>query len=806
MRRGVFYGLLILLFVSCTREVQDTGAEWGETRLTAGISVVETKTWLDSEGGGSPLKVYWSNGDKILVNGQISSGVDVPPGEKVSKAEFSFRSISAPFNAFYPAEAVKAVKEDGTLEIHIPEVQAYSPTTFANGCALLYGHAESGDKIDLKNLCAAIKVNLKDAASAEISSVSLYSPGLPIAGEFLLNPETGTFTPSEGTNTITLDIGNGLALSPGGTNFWFIVPAGYYKDGFQLSFVRSDDHRAMLCSWTPTGNVVAGRLYCFENVSFAAGAKDIETAEEWEEFALAYNSGGDLTKYRYKDGSVRLGADISADNFTSLKDWTLSFDGQGHSITRNLAEGPLFGTVTGSITRLTLKGSMTCDGSESYIAALAPSLVGNGSISSVVNKMDITYTSADATVACVSGIVATMSGGTLLNCSNEGNLTSNIDCSAGKRNVQLAGIVGQLKDLTSDISITGCSNRGTLTLNPSGQTSGNFIRYGALAGIVAWVRDNSHALSVSDCSNTGSLIWSDAGISSAGGGSSNAPGVFAGGILGNAAPMVYSAVSSYQNEAQLATVTADNGFTVSLSGCSSSGEISCKAITGIQYKVGYGKVFVAGLAGALIGKQGTYATIDNCSFTGSVVAWNDTDPERKINSNCKCVVTAGLVGWGGYLSFTGGTTVNATIGEAKRQSVAIAGGIGYTVAPFTFKDCRIWFKGGFSRTTNFKENRAIVAVVPTRNGTSTSASALMDQQGDASGSSIKDCKVGGDLYISQDCFADTVYGDLTAESYLPRYAHIFNGADKIASNLVCGQGYTANTGVSVENVTYWDGK
>ena len=442
---------------------------------------------------------------------------------------------------------------------------------------------------------------------------------------------------------------------------------------------------------------------------------------------------------------------------------------------------------------------MTLDGSESYNAALAPSLLAGGSITGVVNKMDITLTSGEATVACLAGIVGTMNGGTLSGCSNEGNLTSNIDCTAGSRNVQLAGIVGQIRDLTSDVTVEGCSNSGTLTVNPSNQTSSKVIRYGALAGIVGWMRDASHSLTVSDCSNAGALIWTDENITTGGGGSSNAPAVFAGGILGNAAPMLFDYVSAYQNEAQLAAITASNGLDVTLSGCTSSGDITCKAISHIQYKVGYGKVYIAGLAGALVGKENAYASVNNCSFTGTITAWNDTDPNRKINDSCKCVVNAGLVGWGGYLAFTG-TTVKATIGSAVRQSVAIAGGIGFAVTPFRFDNCRIWFDGGFSRTANFKNNRAIVAVVPVKNNTSD-----MDPVGNVSGSSIKDCKVGGDLYISQDTFTDSTYGDLTAEAYQGRYVHIFNGADKI-SHLVYGQGFTANSGVTIDNVTYWDGK
>ena len=798
--RKVFYVFFLLLIASCAREVQDVSEELGLKKLTAGISAVQTKTWLDSEGGGSPLKVYWSNGDRILVNGQLSSEIKAAPGEKLSEAEFSFRSISAPFWAFYPASAVSEVGENGILSVSIPKQQEYSPTSFANESALLYGYAESGDKIQLKNLCAAIKVNLKDAGSSAISSVTLYSPGLPIAGSFALDSASGALSPVEGSNTITLNIGEGITLSPDGTNFFFAVPAGYYQDGFQLSFVRSDDHRSMLCRWTPVSNVVAGRIYCFEGVDFAAGAKDIETADEWEEFALAYNGGGDLSKYRYKDGSVHLGADISADNLTSLKDWNLVFDGQGYSITRTAATAPLFGTISGSVSRLTLKGEMTLDGSESFNAALSPALVGGGAIRNVTNSMNINLSSGESTVVCLSGIVASWKGGVIADCRNEGNLTANIDCTDGSRNVQLGGIVGQIRELSSDVVISGCTNSGTLTLNPSAQSSSKFIRYGALAGIVAWMRDSLHSLTVSECTNTGALVWTDENVTAAGGGSSNAPAVCAGGILGNAAPMVYETLSAYQNEGQLAAVTSANGFSVTLSNCISSGDITCKAISGIQYKVGYGKVYIAGLAGALVGKGEAYATISDCSFTGKITQWDDIDPERKINANCKCIVTAGLVGWGGYLSISG-TTVKATIGSARRQSVAIAGGIGFAVTPFSFENSNIWFDGGFSRTANFKNNRAIVAVVPTKNNTSD-----MDQKGNVEGSSIKNCRVGGDLWISQDTFADTIYGDLTDTAYADRYVHIFNGEDKIASNLVLGQGFNANSGVTVDNVTYWNGK
>ena len=57
--------------------------------LHVGISCVQTKTWLDYQAGGSPLKVYWSDGDKINVNGISSLSLSVEDGTKTSLADFN---------------------------------------------------------------------------------------------------------------------------------------------------------------------------------------------------------------------------------------------------------------------------------------------------------------------------------------------------------------------------------------------------------------------------------------------------------------------------------------------------------------------------------------------------------------------------------------------------------------------------------------------------------------------------------------------------------------------------------------------
>ena len=211
--------LAAVAFCSCGREELPEKTENADgVVLRAGLVSAQTKTWLDSEGSkDSPTKkVYWSDGDKINVNGQVSSSVTVTEGEKVSEADFHLRSVDGPYNVIYPHDIVldEVYDEAGCITISLASSQTYHPTTFASGAAVMYGYSEN-ESVDLHNLCAAVRVNLTGAVGVSAATLVSESVDAPICGTFKLCPQTRELTAVEGATALALEFEE-VVLSPEG--------------------------------------------------------------------------------------------------------------------------------------------------------------------------------------------------------------------------------------------------------------------------------------------------------------------------------------------------------------------------------------------------------------------------------------------------------------------------------------------------------------------------------------------------------------------------------------------------------------
>ena len=769
------------------------GAVTQDTVLHAGLVSVQTRTWLDSEGSkDSPTKkVYWSDGDRINVNGQVSSPVSVQEGEKVSEADFQLRGVEGPYNVVYPHDIVsdKTYDEAGRITISLPSSQRYDATTFASGAAVMYGYSES-ENVELHNLCAAVRVNLKGTASICAVSLVSESTDAPICGTFRLCPKTGELVPVKGEVSLSLEIDE--ANLSEGTDFYFAIPAGDYPAGLTFCFTEATDRRNMICSWKP-GTLVAGNMYSFNNVTYVPGAKDIESAEDWEEFVLALAGDGDIDKYLYEDGSVRLGADIEAENLTPVtSEFTYILNGNGKTITRTNATGALFSTVSGEVKNLTLAGTFTLTDEG---APLVNTLADGGKITACTNKMAVTFEAADH--AYVGGLVKIMQGGTVEGCTNEGNITVNLDISGDHKNTAVAGVVAQINASTNDVTIKNSLNKGVVTLAPKSSIKG--MKVCGLGGIVGWVRAGG-AISLDDCDNEGEVTLSAANISSVTGMAAYA--ICAGGIIGIGAP--------HSTSGYVATPTETNGFEISMSNCDNTGVVyNCGVVylgvteTGNTTKRQTNKrVFTGGLAGSLLGKADDYASLVSCTNTGEVYTYDLTGTNAS-SQPCYSSVTGGFIGFGGYLDMDD-CTVNCTMGNGKRPVMSYGGVIGCAVRPFNLKNSDVFVTGLYQRISNYKGNVAVVAAVPVLFGTS--ASNTMNIAPAIEGSTITDCNIGASVKTS-DSALSTANGEKTDDCSGSLTTTIVKDSEETQSNLVCGQGYTTvETDVTVTGFNYWDGQ
>lgn len=806
--------VVVALSFSCAREMAQEKAElYSENGSATTLTVrseLMTKTWLDSGEGGSPLKVYWSDGDRINVNGQVSQPLSVPSGEKMAEADFALRSVEAPFKVVYPSSAVSdaAYSADGTIGISLPGTQTWTEGSFAPGAAVMYGWSESG-VVPLHNLLAAVRITLTSEEGTILTSASVQSDSDPVCGAFRLSPESGELTAVSTGNVLDL-VFEDLNVSSGGTDFYFTIPEGAYSGGLVFTFTRASDGRKMQRKWTPGSPLERGKLYIFDAVEFVPGAKDIESAAEWEEFALAVNSGEKPDKYLYADGTVRLGADIEAENLSAIVNFKNILDGQGHTLTRTAATAPLITYLWGGVRDVILAGSMTSESGRA--ASLATYIRGGAFIDGVTSTMDINAAQKAGSSAYnySAGLVVHVLGGTVTSCRNEGNITATVDCTSMGVPCQIGGIACSFENLQEDVLLKNCSNSGSLVIDPTIPAASTFnIHWGAIGGIAAWVRSpGEYSVTLENCDNTGMVkIAGDniaTEINSGGAGRTSSVG----GILGIGTPISAAGNYSFLNPSET------NGFRIKLIDCDNSGAVSSYAISRTSISTSISKSYIGGVAGSLLGRASEYATIINCSNTGAITPYDIVGGSVHAGF---CAVDGGLVGWGGYLDIDK-CTVNCTMGSGKRPVVALAGGIGFAMKPFKMNATDIYIEGAWSRLGFYMGNRAIVAVVPLKHkgggspaylyyGEQKSSSEYnMTPVPDVAGSSVTGCRLGGDIYLSGDVVpTHTDTGDMS--DYGTTKYHYFSTTSQVSSNMVVGQGFANNTGVTVSDNKYdWKGR
>ena len=778
-----------LLFSACLKEETSGASEGGEKTLSVGLPSVQSKTWLDyaNKEAGQPIKVYWSDGDQINVNGRASLPISVADGVKESEAEFQLPDVESPYNVIYPQHIVKEESYDseGTIAVEIPATQTYEKRgSFGNGAAIMYGYAESLDQVRLHNLCAAIRVNIKGKDIIVDAKLASGSAEAPLCGSFRLAPQTGTLTAVEGKNEVALSIEEVELNSETGTDFFFTVPAGDYSEGLTFYFTRKKDRLQMQNVWHPKSALEAGKLYSFNDVEYVPMAKDIETVEEWEEFATAMNANEDISKYLHKGGIVRLGADLEADNLTPV---TVQFpyilEGNGKTITRNAAKSSLFAKLTGEIRNLTLDGELNLSNAED--APFVKHISAGAKMSGCINNMNINF---DIKTHCyVTGFAAValrndtegLEKLEISDCTNNGTITGTVDVSSANYNVAVAGILGDVRasvgDFDYDVVLTNCKNTAPITLSPKSGTGSTYgMTVCGVGGILAYVR-SAKSMTLNNCDNSGAItvtadyIQSETGL--------KATPTAVGGIVG---------LGTGAGSNKLAM----SGVDFTLIDCDNTGTVYNCMVNASTPDQGANKVYTGGLAGALMGSSAKYVTIKNCTNTGDIFTYDicsDDIPAPNVVSIAPvyCAVAGGFIGFGGNLDMQE-CVVNCQIGNGKRPVVSWGGVIGYAVRPFKLKNLTLTYSGYFQRLsygTTYKYNRAVIGVVP---------AATDDLSPNISGSEITGylkaagvLKTAGDLKTEADVAKTTNLSSTLTIS-------LFNSEAKVTANLV--NGGTADNG------------
>jgi hypothetical protein len=235
------------------------------------------------------------------------------------------------------------------------------------------------------------------------------------------------------------------------------------------------------------------------------------------------------------------------------------------------------------------------------------------------------------------------------------------------------------------------------------------------------------------------------------------------------------------------------GHDISIEGCDNTGVLYNCGDNYSTTATGNNKVYTGGIAGSLVGLETDYASVQNCTSRGDIYPYDIVSGEHSVVSArpAYCAVAGGLICYGGYLDMSD-CVVNCQIGNGKRPLVAWGGMVGFLVRPFKLKDSNIHMNGYFQRVSAFKMNRAVIAVVPCKSGS---------KEADVAGSQIT-----GNLSLSGYILSSgsTLSSDDKSNLSASLTTKVCYDLSKAKSNLVAGEGFTANEGVDYEsaNITY----
>lgn len=551
--KKIFYALslaAVLLTASCTKDATEDILNGGNnsdnqvamTTITATIDNNQSRIHLGEEED-NYIPLYWSEGDVVYTNVYNSSAT---ASEPISAADngSEFATIKV---AEGSTEIFVGVQQSLTKEgyIYIPSEQTYDSTKFANGNAIMLGAIDTEtNTATLKHVCGYMKVSL--TGSATVKKVMLRAIGHePISGYHKYTIGTATtiydydkLGVADGYYTspvITINCGEGVALTSEATDFYFAIPEGQYSKGFALTVLDSNNNQQTVAAYKSGKEIVAGKMIKMPaldvNCTTAAGIYDVNQfmgfARTLEKDCWIDNN-NTLTLHADIDVKDESLANLRSliflrDNFETYNNSDMAiFDGNNktiHNVNVSKTSGAmalLFYSVPSTLTvkNLTLgkvageqaDSSLTITGTGSdtgytYFGTFCNRLYGTIESCKSYATLDVTLTQSKGAMLAAFYVGSSGTVGTVKSCTNYGAITLNAPNSTAANWV--GGISGR-----SYGSIENCTNSGAITVN-SGSKKEVFI-----GGVIG---QNVHTAAIKECTNTAEMNIETKGTTNLGG-------------------------------------------------------------------------------------------------------------------------------------------------------------------------------------------------------------------------------------------------------------------------------------------------
>lgn len=313
MRRFIFsvrqLGVALIAVVLAACNVGSTNTIGSENLTKIEVALPQTRIAL-GEKAGENYPVYWSEGDRVAVNGVLSEAAEIDADNR-SLAKFAvYGPLTYPHAVTYPYTSAT------TAEIPLVEFQSeqtYTQGSFAEGSVPMCGYvAGDGEAVAMKYLAGVLKFTIK--ASSEGTAlrkvVVTSTSGAKLSGKFAVDCASATITAAENSGSkITYLLPSDYKLTTtDAAEFYISIPA-VEVGNCTVEFVEPTGER-MLCKWNPTTPVKSGVVREFKTITYKR-----DDVIEFEEVSLpSYNEGGQSRVFSLRAMSYNIHNCIGSDN------------------------------------------------------------------------------------------------------------------------------------------------------------------------------------------------------------------------------------------------------------------------------------------------------------------------------------------------------------------------------------------------------------------------------------------------------------------------------------------------------------
>ena len=505
----IFMAVAVALFAfSCVQDAtEDLGIKvegQGVTELT--LSLEESRTHLGdkvvNEDGTSLYPLYWSEGDAISVNGEVSLPLSGVATDATSATFQFYKEVARPYCVVYPA---KVGAGEGTIyPVTFAATQPYTVGTFAPQAAPMYGYAavladgEEEAPIQLNHLTGVLRLAIKGNGE-KVTSIKVKAEKGAIAGAFTVDCTTGVLTPAEdASNTVTVTFAEPLVLGAEAQTVYLTVPAGSY--GTFLITVNTEAHQKMTVKFSSDVKPInAGAVREFAEFAYAANTDDeegvfeIDSKDALIKFARLASS---QNLYPYTSAKVTADIDMTGYDWTPIEGFG-AYEFDGGNFTIKGLNAPLFGTTSATIKNVKLTdvniSFNTPNGSKgSLVNVFKGGSVTNCEVSGSISVTD------PADEYSYGGIIGLINGSASVSeLVNRCNVSASI---SNNQNIHVGGILGRAY---AALEISNCSNYATV--NISGANTA-ITRIGGIIGYISTV-----GITAEDLNNYGVVTVTHAG-------------------------------------------------------------------------------------------------------------------------------------------------------------------------------------------------------------------------------------------------------------------------------------------------------